>query len=224
VPDDLDQVSSLIVPGGESTTMSLLLGTSGLFEPLRQRLADGMPALGTCAGMIMLAAEIVDGRADQRCFGAIDISVRRNAFGRQRESFEADLDVAGLDGPGLDGPGLDGPGLDGPGLDGPGLDGPGLDGPGLDRSGLDRSGLDRSGLARPLHAVFIRAPVVERVGVDVEVLATVRMGDGQEKAVVCRQGSVLVSSFHPELVGEPRLHELFLQTQPRTRKDHVRAL
>ena len=199
VPDDLDQVSSLIVPGGESTTMSLLLGTSGLFEPLRQRLADGMPALGTCAGMIMLAAEIVDGRADQRCFGAIDISVRRNAFGRQRESFEADLDVAGLDGPGLDGPGLDGP-------------------------GLDRSGLDRSGLARPLHAVFIRAPVVERVGVDVEVLATVRMGDGQEKAVVCRQGSVLVSSFHPELVGEPRLHELFLQTQPRTRKDHVRAL
>ena len=181
VPAHLDQVSSLVVPGGESTTMSLLLETSGLLEPLRQRLADGMPALGTCAGMIMLAAEIVDGRADQHCFGAIDISVRRNAFGRQRDSFEADLDVEGL--------------------------------------------------VLPLHAVFIRAPVVERVGPDVEVLATVRMADGREKPVVCREGPVLVSSFHPELVGDPRLHELFLQTQPktlqtqpRTRKDHVRAL
>lgn len=174
VPADLADVSSLIVPGGESTTMSLLLGTSGLLEPLRRRLAEGMPALGTCAGMILLAAEIVDGRPDQHCFGAIDISVRRNAFGRQRDSFEADLDV--------------------------------------------------DGLVLPLHAVFIRAPVVERVGPDVEVLATVRMGDGQEKAVVCRQGPVLVSSFHPELVGDARLHELFLETQPRTRKDHVRAL
>ena len=80
------------------------------------------------------------------------------------------------------------------------------------------------GVAPTLHAVFIRAPVVERVGPGVEVLATVRMGDGHEKPVVCRQGPVLVSSFHPELVGDPRLHELFLQTQPRTRKDHVRAL
>ena len=174
VPADLADVSSLIVPGGESTTMSLLLGTSGLLEPMRRRLAEGMPALGTCAGMILLAAEIVDGRPDQHCFGAIDISVRRNAFGRQRDSFEADLDV--------------------------------------------------DGLVLPLHAVFIRAPVVERVGPDVEVLATVRMGDGQEKPVVCRQGPVLVSSFHPELVGDARLHELFLETQPRTRKDHVRAL
>ena len=173
-PEDLDQVSALVVPGGESTTMSLLLESSGLLAPLQERLAEGMPALGTCAGMIMLAAEVVDGRADQHCFGAIDIAVRRNAFGRQRESFEADLEVAGLE--------------------------------------------------LPLHAVFIRAPVVERVGADVEVLATVRMGDGQDKPVVCRQGPVLVSSFHPELVGDPRLHELFLQTQPRTRKDHVRAL
>jgi 5'-phosphate synthase pdxT subunit len=174
VPADLADVSSLIVPGGESTTMSLLLSTSGLLEPLRRRLAGGMPALGTCAGMIVLAAEIVDGRPDQHCLGAIDISVRRNAFGRQRDSFEADLDV--------------------------------------------------DGLAVPLRAVFIRAPVVERVGPDVEVLATVRMGDGQEKPVVCRHGPVLVSSFHPELVGDARLHELFLETQPRTRKDHVRAL
>jgi 5'-phosphate synthase pdxT subunit len=173
-PAELDQVSALVLPGGESTTMSLLLESSGLLEPLRERLAQGMPALGTCAGMILLAAEVVDGRADQHCFGAIDISVRRNAFGRQRDSFEADLDVVGL--------------------------------------------------ALPLHAVFIRAPVVERVGADVEVLATVRMTDGQDKPVVCRQGPVLVSSFHPELVGDPRLHQLFLQTQPRTRKDHVRAL
>jgi 5'-phosphate synthase pdxT subunit len=174
LPADLQEVSSLIVPGGESTTMSLLLESSGLLEPLGQRLAEGMPALGTCAGMILLAGEIVDGRADQHCLGAVDISVRRNAFGRQRDSFEADLDVEGL--------------------------------------------------ALPLHAVFIRAPVVERVGAGVEVLATVRMSDGHEKPVVCRQGPVLVSSFHPELVGDPRLHELFLQTQPRTRKDHVRAL
>ncbi len=174
VPSDLYEVGSLVVPGGESTTMSLLLESSGLLEPLAGRLAAGMPALGTCAGMILLAGEIVDGRSDQHCFGAIDISVRRNAFGRQRDSFEAELDV--------------------------------------------------DGLALPLHAVFIRAPVVERVGPEVEVLATVQMGDGHEKPVVCRQGPVLVSSFHPELVGDPRLHELFLQTQPRTRKDHVRAL
>jgi 5'-phosphate synthase pdxT subunit len=131
----------------------------------------------------------VDGRADQHCFGAIDISVRRNAFGRQRDSFEADLHVAGLD-----------------------------------VAGLDVAGLDVAGLALPLHAVFIRAPVVERVGAGVEVLATVRMADGHDKPVVCRQGPVLVSSFHPELVGDPRLHKLFLQTQTRTRKDHVRAL
>ena len=154
--------------------MSLLLESSGLLEPVRERLALGMPALGTCAGMIMLAGEVVDGRADQHYFGAIDISVRRNAFGRQRDSFEADLEVTGL--------------------------------------------------AKPLHAVFIRAPVVERVGAGVEVLATVRMADGQVKAVVCRQGPVLVSSFHPELVGDPRLHELFLQTQTRPLQNQTRAL
>ena len=162
VPGELARVASLVIPGGESTTMSLLLESSGLLEPLRHRLAEGMPVLGTCAGMILLAAEVLDGRPDQHYFGAIDISVRRNAFGRQRESFEADLDVTGL--------------------------------------------------SAPLHAVFIRAPVVERAGPDVEVLATVKMKDG-EKPVVCRQGPVLVSSFHPELVSDPRLHELFLRHQ-----------
>jgi 5'-phosphate synthase pdxT subunit len=161
VPADLARVTSLVFPGGESTTMSLLLESSGLFGPLRERLADGMPAFGTCAGMIMLAREILDGRPDQHHFGAIDISVRRNAFGRQRDSFEADLAVAGM--------------------------------------------------PVPMHAVFIRAPVVERAGPDVQVLASVRTVGGEEKPVVCRQGPVLVSSFHPELVGETRLHELFLQ-------------
>ncbi len=99
-PDQLDAVDALVLPGGESTTMSMLLESSELFDPLAARLADGLPTLGTCAGMILLGSEILDGRADQRCFGAVDISVRRNAFGRQVDSFEADLPLADLpDGP-----------------------------------------------------------------------------------------------------------------------------
>jgi 5'-phosphate synthase pdxT subunit len=97
-PDQLAEVDALILPGGESTTMSMLLESSDLFDPLAERLAAGLPTLGTCAGMILLGAEILDGRADQRCFGAVDISVRRNAFGRQVDSFEADLPLDGLDG------------------------------------------------------------------------------------------------------------------------------
>lgn len=97
-PEQLAAVDALVLPGGESTTMSMLLESSGLFEPLAARLADGMPALGTCAGMILLGTEILDGRPDQRCFGAVDISVRRNAFGRQVDSFEADLPLADLEG------------------------------------------------------------------------------------------------------------------------------
>lgn len=97
-PEDLDGVDAVVLPGGESTTMSMLLESSGLFDALLGRLADGMPALGTCAGMILLGTEILDGREDQRCLGAIDISVRRNAFGRQVDSFEADLAVEGLAG------------------------------------------------------------------------------------------------------------------------------
>jgi 5'-phosphate synthase pdxT subunit len=170
IPTDLERVGSLVIPGGESTTMSLLLGSSGLLEPLQQRLASGMAALGTCAGMILLARQVLDGRPGQVCLGAIDISVRRNAFGRQRDSFEADLDID------------------------------------IDL-GL---GVGRAAPSAPWHAVFIRAPVVESTGPDVEVLATVAI-EGDDKAVVCRQGAVLVSSFHPELVGETRLHELFLQ-------------
>jgi len=155
-PADLDAVDALVLPGGESTTMSMLLESSGLFPAVADRLAGGMPAFGTCAGMILLGGEILDGRPDQRCFGAIDIGVRRNAFGRQVDSFEADLAVDGLG-------------------------------------------------DAPLHAVFIRAPVVETVGDDVDVLATV---DG--RPVLCRRGPVLVAAFHPELGADARLHELFL--------------
>ncbi len=204
-PAELAQAEALVLPGGESTTISLLLESSGLLGPIRERLAAGMPALGTCAGMILLATEILDGRPDQHCFGAIDISVRRNAFGRQRDSFEADLDVAGLDVAGLDAACLD-------------------------AAGLDVGGLDVAGLGAPLHAVFVRAPVVERTGPEVEVLATVMMEGGAKRPVVCRQGAVLVTAFHPELAGDPRLHQLFLQAGAlvnkgsRTRKDDVRAL
>jgi 5'-phosphate synthase pdxT subunit len=101
-PEDLAGVDALILPGGESTTMSLLLDSSGLFEPVAARLAEGMPAFGTCAGMILLASDVLDGRPDQRFFGAIDLTVRRNAFGRQVDSFETGLEVDGLDGPAFD--------------------------------------------------------------------------------------------------------------------------
>jgi 5'-phosphate synthase pdxT subunit len=136
--------------------MSKLLDTSGLRSPLAERLAAGMPALGTCAGMILLAREVLDGRPDQRSFGSIDIAVRRNAFGRQVDSFEADLRV--------------------------------------------------SGDPVPLHAAFIRAPVIEEAGPQVDVLASV--GD---RPVLARQGPVIVASFHPELTDEPRLHHLLLE-------------
>ena len=98
-PDDLSAVDALVMPGGESTTMSRLLTTSGLFEPLAELLADGLPVFGTCAGMILLATEITGGRPDQRSFGMVDIAVRRNAYGRQVDSFETDLTVVGLDTP-----------------------------------------------------------------------------------------------------------------------------
>jgi 5'-phosphate synthase pdxT subunit len=161
-PAGLDKVDALIIPGGESTTMSVLLETSGLIDPLRERLTAGMPAFGTCAGMILLAVDVLDGRPDQRQLAAIDIGVRRNAFGRQIDSFETDLDVVGI--------------------------------------------------AEPLHAVFIRAPLVERTGPDVEVLATVLTPTGDPMPVVCREGPVLVAAFHPELMGDPRLHEAFLRS------------
>jgi 5'-phosphate synthase pdxT subunit len=160
-PEDLGALDALILPGGESTTMSLLLDTSGLHEPIADRLADGMPALGTCAGMILLAREVVDGRPDQRSFGAIDVSARRNAYGRQRDSFEAALDVDGLAGGAFPG-------------------------------------------------VFIRAPRLESVGRGVEVRASY-----EGYPVLVREGPVWVASFHPELSGDLRVHELFLTESER---------
>jgi 5'-phosphate synthase pdxT subunit len=156
-PEDLAGVDAVILPGGESTTMALLLDSAELREPLGDALSSGLPAFGTCAGMILLARDLLDGRPGQPSFGVIDISVRRNGFGRQVDSFEADLAVPAL-------------------------------GP------------------EPLHGVFIRAPIVERAGDGVEVLA--RLDD---RPVACRQGSVLVTSFHPELSGDLRLHDLFLK-------------
>ena len=152
-PEALTGVDALVIPGGESTTTSMLLEWSGLADPIGERLADGLPVLGTCAGMILLSTRILDGRQDQVALGAIDLDVRRNGY--QIDSFEADLDVDGLDG--------------------------------------------------PFHGVFIRAPVVERVGEGVEVLATI---DGQP--VLCRQGPTLVAAFHPELAEDDRIHREFL--------------
>ena len=155
-PDELDDLQGLVVPGGESTTIGRLLTVFELLEPLRQALAGGLPAYGSCAGMILLAEEVLDGRADQPLLGGLDVSVRRNAFGRQVDSFEGDLDVVGL--------------------------------------------------VEPVHAVFIRAPWVERVGPGVEVLG--REAGGHP--VVVRAGTLLATSFHPELTGVRRLHALFV--------------
>jgi 5'-phosphate synthase pdxT subunit len=98
-PDDLEGLDALVMPGGESTTMSRLLTTSGLFDDVKALVGDGLPVFGTCAGMILLASEVIDGRPDQLSFGAIDISVQRNGYGRQIDSFESDLDVVGFDAP-----------------------------------------------------------------------------------------------------------------------------
>ncbi|MFI1964824.1 pyridoxal 5'-phosphate synthase glutaminase subunit PdxT [Streptomyces pathocidini] len=157
-PEELAEVDGLVIPGGESTTMSKLAIIFGLLEPLRERVRAGMPVYGTCAGMIMLADKILDGRDDQETVGGIDMIVRRNAFGRQNESFEAAVDFAGVEG-------------------------------------------------GPVEGVFIRAPWVESVGGDVEVLAS---HDGHIVAV--RQGNVLATSFHPELTGDHRVHELFVES------------
>jgi pyridoxal 5'-phosphate synthase pdxT subunit len=159
-PAQLERVDALVMPGGESTTMSRLLVTSELFDPLAARLVDGMPAFGTCAGMILLASEVLDGRPDQRSFGVIDITVRRNGYGRQLDSFETELDVPGL-------------------------------GIGAER----------------FHGVFIRAPLVTRVGPEVETLA-----EHAGVPVLLRHGPITVASFHPELANDPRLHAQFLDS------------
>jgi 5'-phosphate synthase pdxT subunit len=164
-PSELEDIDGLVLPGGESTTMVKLAVTFDLFEPLRKRLAEGLPSFGSCAGMILLADRIEDGIAGQPTLGGLDVVVRRNAFGRQVDSFEADLDVAGVAGP-------------------------------------------------PVHAVFIRAPWVESAGAGVEVLARVHGGPADGRVVAVRGGihdHLLATSFHPELTGDPRVHELFLK-------------
>tara|TARA_Y100001949_G_C15982932_1_gene329199 strand:+ start:1325 stop:1912 length:588 start_codon:yes stop_codon:yes gene_type:complete len=160
MPEDLVAIDGIILPGGESTTISMLLESSGTFEPLSELLSHGLPAFGTCAGMILLSNEVLDGRNDQRSFDRIDIAVRRNAFGRQIASFEKQIDVRGL--------------------------------------------------AEPFQAVFIRSPGVESVGPEVEVLATIELDKEIEIPVLCRQNNILVSSFHPELTDDLRLHQMFL--------------
>jgi 5'-phosphate synthase pdxT subunit len=160
---ELSEVDGLVLPGGESTTMSRLLETFELLEPVRARIADGMPAFGSCAGMILLARQVLDGRPDQQQLGGLDVVVRRNAFGRQVDSFESELDFAGVG---------------------------------------------------PVHAVFIRAPWVEKAGDGVEVLATVAGAPGDDdqtaRIVAVRQGAVLATAFHPELTGDERVHRLFV--------------
>ena len=155
----LDRIDGLVLPGGESTTISMLAIRWGLMEPLRAAVVAGMPMFGSCAGMILLADTILDGRADQQPIGGIDMVVRRNAFGRQVDSFEADVDFPAL-------------------------------GP------------------EPIRAVFIRAPWVESVGPSVEVLATVPSAVGDRICAV-RSGSLLATSFHPELTPDHRVHALF---------------
>lgn len=156
-PRELATVDGLVLPGGESSVIDKLARAFGMQQPIRDAIAAGMPAYGTCAGMILLADRITDGIAGQETFGGLDVTVRRNAFGSQVDSFETDLDVPVLGVP-------------------------------------------------PVHAVFIRAPVVEAVGAGVDVLAS--LDDGRVVAV--QQGGLLATAFHPEVTGEHRFHRRFL--------------
>jgi 5'-phosphate synthase pdxT subunit len=158
--DEIGAVDALIIPGGESTTIGKLLDRFGLLEPLRKRVDSGLPVYGTCAGMILLADQVQGRDEAPHRIGGLDITVVRNAYGRQVDSFEADLDVQGL--------------------------------------------------PEPFRAVFIRAPRVEKVGEDVEVLAEV---DGAP--VLVRQGQIMASAFHPEMTGDERIHEMFLNEAAR---------
>jgi 5'-phosphate synthase pdxT subunit len=154
---ELEQCEALILPGGESTTIALLAKNYGLIEPLKQRISQGMPTYGSCAGMILLADRILDGVSGQETFGGIDMTVRRNAFGRQVDSFESELDFAG----------------------------------------------------HRLHAVFIRAPWVEELGSEVEVISSVKTPAGEIHPVAVRQKHLMATSFHPELTHDLAVHRYF---------------
>lgn len=160
-PGDLTEVDGIVLPGGESTAIMRLLMAFDLLAPLRAAIAAGLPAYGSCAGMILLADRLLDGQPGQETVGGLDVTVRRNAFGRQVDSFEGDLVVAGMDG-------------------------------------------------GPMHAVFIRAPWVEALGGDVQVLATVPEGPAAGRVVAVRQGHLLATAFHPEVADDRRVHELFV--------------
>ena len=168
---ELAAVDALVLPGGESTTMDKLVRAFDLQGPLRERIAAGMPVYGSCAGMIMLADRIADARPDQETLGGLDITVRRNAFGRQVDSFEHDLAFRGLD--------------------------------------------------EPVRAVFIRAPWVEEVGPTVEVLARVEDGPAAGRIVAVVQGALMATSFHPEVTGDHRVHQLFVDNVRNFVKERV---
>lgn len=159
-PEELAKCDAFVLPGGESTTMYKLARTFELFEPLVERIGAGMPTFGTCAGMIMLADRIVDGIVGQETLGGLDVTVRRNAFGRQVDSFEGDIGF--------------------------------------------------NGFVDPMHAVFIRAPWVEQVGDSVEVLARIDSGEAAGRIVAVRQGSLMATSFHPEVGNDLRVHSYFI--------------
>jgi len=157
-PEELDLIDGLVIPGGESSVMDKLARTFGLFDPLKAKIAAGLPMYGTCAGLIMISNTVLDAITGQQSLGGLDVAVRRNAFGSQLDSFETDIEIPALG-------------------------------------------------ERPVHAVFIRAPVVESVGDDVTVLAA--LADGRIVAV--EQGALLGTSFHPEMTGDTRFHEYFLR-------------
>jgi len=156
-PEDLERVGGLVIPGGESSVIDKLSRAFGMQHPIREAIRSGLPVYGTCAGLIMLADRITDGIDGQETFGGLDVTVKRNAFGSQVDSFETELDVPALGEP-------------------------------------------------PVHAVFIRAPLVEEVGEGVEPLA--QLDDGRVVAV--RSGNLLGTSFHPEVTGDLRFHRLLL--------------
>ena len=157
---ELDQCQALILPGGESTSIALLAKNYGLVEPIKKRISGGMPTYGSCAGMILLADRIVDGAVGQETFGGINMTVRRNAFGRQVDSFESDISFD-------------------------------------------------DGSADLIRAVFIRAPWVEELGSDVEVISTVTEPSGEKHAVAVRQKHLMATSFHPELTHDLAVHRYF---------------
>ena len=158
LPEDLDGIDALIIPGGESTTIGKLATRFELIEPLRELISAGLPTYGTCAGLIFVSSTVTEGT--QPLLGVLDVAVQRNAFGRQNESFETDLEIEGLD--------------------------------------------------APFHGVFIRAPWVEKVGAEVEVLASV-----QGHPVMVRQDNIIGTSFHPELTDDDRIHQMLIQMIPR---------